>query len=321
MTFFKNPMADFNAPDPFMTYDNVTGYYYALFTCGKRLEIFRSRRASDILKNGDSRVIYTVNGEKDGIWGDIWAPEMHKGTDGRWYIYTSGRIEDDGWEKRLFIMKADTEDPFGTWSFAGFPIPNRFAIDPTVYTAKDGKQYICYSTFFEDKGQVLEICDLKNPTTFGEERAMIATAELDWELVVPYINNYAIVEGAFFVESGERLFIIYSANGCWSDDYCLGLLEYTGGGLCRSESWKKHPKPIFVKGNGVYGPGHASFFKSPDNSEIWCAYHTLAEHNENATPTNRYFNIQKIEFDESGFPIASMAVGWEREIESPSGEQ
>ena len=240
MRYFKNPLADFSAPDPFMTYDGITGYYYALFTRGNRLELFRARSAADILKNEESRVIYTLNGERDGIWGDIWAPEMHKGSNGKWYVYTSGRTEEHGWQKRLFIMEADTEDPFGTWSFKGLPMPDKFAIDPTVYTSKDGKQYICYSSFFEDKGQVLEICDLVNPYTFGQKSAMIAMADLEWELIPPYIGKYAIVEGAFFVERGNRLYIIYSANGCWSDPYCPGVLAQTGGSLCDAAKGKKH---------------------------------------------------------------------------------
>ena len=32
MKTFRNPVSPFSAPDPFMTYDPVTGYYYALFT-------------------------------------------------------------------------------------------------------------------------------------------------------------------------------------------------------------------------------------------------------------------------------------------------
>ena len=43
---FKNPVSPFDAPDPFMTYDSGTGYYYALFTRGRVLELFRSRRAA-----------------------------------------------------------------------------------------------------------------------------------------------------------------------------------------------------------------------------------------------------------------------------------
>ena len=92
MKTFKNPVSPFDAPDPFMTFDPVTGYYYALFTRGSKLELFRSRHAGSIVTDGDSRIIYLPNGERDGIWGDIWAPEMHRAPNGKWYIYTSGRI-------------------------------------------------------------------------------------------------------------------------------------------------------------------------------------------------------------------------------------
>lgn len=321
MAEFQNPISPFDAPDPFMTYDADTGYYYALFTRGKKLEIFRSKRAACVVTDGDSRVVYTPSPERDGIWGHIWAPEMHKGTNGRWYIYTSGSVTADASQKRLFIMEGPKGDPFvGDWTFKCMPTPDVFSIDPTVYTAPDGAQYLCVSRLDPIDGQVLDIYDMVNPYTVGESHATIARAELEWELIPPYVGGYAIVEGAFFVEREGRLFIVYSANGCWSDDYCLGVLEHTGGLLCDAKNWKKHPRPIFTYGNGLYGPGHASFFKSPDTSELWCAYHGMKEHNEDCTPTARYFNIQKIDFDENGFFVRALPVGYEKKQNSPSGE-
>ncbi len=321
MQTFRNPVSPFDAPDPYMTYDPVTGYYYALFTRSSKLELFRSRHAGAIVTDNDSRIIYTPNGERDGIWGDIWAPEMHRGSDGKWYIYTSGRITPEHGQKRLFIMEGPADDPFrGEWIFRGLPAPDVFSIDPSVYTAHDGTQYLCASRVDPIYGQVLDICDLVNPYTFGKNSATIARAELDWELIPPYVNQRAIVEGAFFLERNGRLFIIYSANGCWSDHYCLGVLEHMGGSLCDGASWKKHEKPLLVHGNGLYGPGHASFFASPDGSEIWCAYHGMKEHNETVTPASRYFNIQRVEFDDSGYPIMGLPVGYDVDMTPPAGE-
>ena len=233
MRSFRNPISPFDAPDPFMTYDSVTGYYYALFTRGSKLELFRSRHAGSIVTDGDSRIIYTPDGVRDGIWGDIWAPEMHRGSNGHWYIYTSGRIKPEPSQKRIFIMEGPIEDPFcGEWIFRGLPFPDTFSIDPTVYTDHNGVQYICSSRVDPIYGQVLDICNLIDPYTRGENVATIARAELDWELVEPYVGRRAIVEGAFFLERNGHLFIIYSANGCWSDHYCLGVLEHMGGSLC-----------------------------------------------------------------------------------------
>jgi GH43 family beta-xylosidase len=322
MQTFRNPVSPFAAPDPFMTYDPVTGYYYALFTRDTKLELFRSRHAGSIVTDGDSRIIYTPNGERDGIWGNIWAPEMHRGSNGKWYIYTSGRIKPEPSQKRLFIMEGPSEDPFeGEWIFRGMPSPDIFSIDPTVYTAPDGVQYLCSSRVDPTYGQVLDICDLVNPYTYGKHFATIARAELEWELVAPYVGDYAIVEGAFFLERNGRLFIIYSANGCYSDHYCLGVLEHTGGSLCDAANWKKHEKPLLVYGNGLYGPGHASFFASPDGSEVWCAYHGMKEHAENATSTPRYFNLQRVEFDSAGYPVMGLPIGYEVDMVAPSGEE
>ena len=172
MKTFRNPISPFSAPDPFMTYDPVTGFYYSLFTRGKKLELFRSRHAAEICTNGDSQIIYEPNGERDGIWGDIWAPEMHKAPNGKWYIYTSGRKDKEPSAKRLFIMEALTDDPFGAWRFKCKPTPDVFSIDPTVYTAANGQQFICYSRV--ERGQVLDICALENPWTLGAKRAMIS---------------------------------------------------------------------------------------------------------------------------------------------------
>ena len=318
MNTFRNPISDSDASDPFMMYDPDTKYYYALCSKHNRVEIFRNRHAADIIRGGDSKVIYTPNGERDGIWGKIWAPEMHKGTNGKWYIYTSGEHDPKDWEKRLFILESESDDPFGEWHFKCKPSPNTYGIDPTVYTHTDGKQYICYS-YFKDE-QLLEIREMENPYTFTDHAAIIAKAEYDWELVPPYVGNMAINEGAFFVKNGDKLFIIYSANGCFTAFYCLGVLEYMGGDMCAPSSWKKHDKPLFTYGNGVYAPGHASFFYSPDGAELWCAYHGVKEYTEEMKTTPRYMHIQKVDFDDEGFPVMGIPVGENTDITPPSGE-
>ncbi len=318
-TQFNNPISYSDAPDPFITYDPDTGYYYALHTQGDRVEIFRHKHAAEVLIEGESKVIYRATGE-NVVWGDIWAPEMHKGPDGLWYIYTSSRTsKESGGEKRIFVLGSLTTDPFGEWEFKGRPAYDIFSIDPTVYTAPDGTQYMCYSRVDPQKGQVLDIAKMMNPYTCYNGKT-IAKAELDWELVEPYVGKRAILEGAFFLENNGRLFIIYSANGCWSNHYALGVLEYMGGDLCSAQSWKKHPEPLLTYGNDVYGPGHASFFRSPDGSEVWCVYHGMLLSNDTVTYAERYCHIQKVEFDETGYPIMGKPIGYDAFIDPPSGE-
>jgi len=307
-----NPLGSDESPDPFVTWDDVTQYYYLLFTRGNDLCLFRSKDLVG-LRDGEKKILYLPRAE-DLIFGNIWAPEMHKAPNGKWYVYTSGsQGKDAGTLKRLFVLESKTADPFDGFVYKGKPIPDEprknaegkyfSVIDPTVFTADDGRQYICYS--YCTRNQTLVLREMENPWTFGVRQAEIARAELPWELVDQKIN-----EGAFFVRSPDRkrLFIVYSANGCWSDDYCLGVLEHLGGDLCDAKNWKKHPKPLFVKGNGAFGPGHASFFRASDGT-LWCAYHAMKASNPERKPAKRWLNLRRVGFDETGFPVIGEAIG------------
>ena len=99
------------------------------------------------------------------------------------------------------------------------------------------------------------------------------------------------------------------------------MLEYVGGDLCNPASWQKHPEPLLTMGNGVYGPGHASFFYSPDGTEVFVAYHGMKEHNETVTWVPRYANVQRVTFDETGCPVLGQPIGYETDILPPSGER
>ena len=299
---FANPIGALESPDPFVTWDSETGYYYLLYTRWTDLCIYRSRTIGG-LRDGENRVFYTPR-EEDGVFGNIWAPEMHRAPNGKWYVYTSGSDTKEWGPKRLLVFESKTHDPFDGFVFRGKPAPDIFAIDPTVFTAEDGIQYVCYSEVKPERGQVLVIREMRNPWTFSQRQAEIAHAELPWELIDARIN-----EGAFFVRSPDRrrLFIVYSANGCWCDDYALGVLEHVGGDLCAAKNWRKSSKPLLVKSKKVFGPGHASFFSSPNGETLWCAYHALRASNPSRRPTTRWLNVQRVDFDGTGYPVMCAA--------------
>lgn len=319
---FQNPLSQENFSDPFITYDKVTGYYYFIASCQcNQLTVYRSKKVGDILTKGESKVVYECKG--NGVYGPMWAPEMYK-IGNKWYIYTSCREQwDDNefmYRKQLLILQSKTEDPFDGFEFGAKPDGTIFAIDPTSAVI-DGKQYICYSEVDPHGcGQILVIREMSDPLTLTSNLAVIAKATLPWELLDGYTGANAINEGAFFVVKDGRIFIIYSANGCWSDDYCLGVLEHLGGEICDANNWKKHEKPLFVKGNGIYGVGHAAFFASPDETELWCAYHCLLRSNPSVTKMDRHTCIQKIAFDETGYPVMGAPIGINVDICEPSGE-
>ena len=107
------------------------------------------------------------------------------------------------------------------------------------------------------------------------------------------------------LKRGEKVFVTYSASGCWTPFYSLGLLTYGGeGGLLDPASWTKADKPVFTQQpqDGVFGPGHNSFFKSPDGTEDWIFYHANDKPDECGGP-KRSPRIQKVEWSADGAPV------------------
>jgi len=121
---------------------------------------------------------------------------------------------------------------------------------------------------------------MKNPWTIDGERKRISSPQFSWEKnadttsarrSLPDVN-----EGPQILKHKNKLFIVYSANGCWTDHYALGMLTTTSkADLLDSSSWTKHPQPVFnsMPEHDVYAPGHNSFFKSMDGKEDWILYH------------------------------------------------
>jgi GH43 family beta-xylosidase len=103
---------------------------------------------------------------------------------------------------------------------------------------------------------------------------------------------------------------VYSASGCWTEYYSLGLMYADAGSdLMDSASWTKHPEPVFTVSitNGVYAPGHNSFFKSPDGTEDWILYHANSAPNQGCG-RQRSPRAQKFTWKENGMPDFGVPV-------------
>ena len=301
-TGYQNPLARCDAPDPCIRYDDESGYYYGIHTGHTTLTMYRAKRIATLFSEGERRVIYEAK-DADGTYGFLWAPEFHK-LDGVWYIYTSTHEKGNTGVKHLICLVANTGDPFEGFRFAAHIHPDIYAIDPTVYKdPTSGRLFLC-SSVVEGNCQKLAIEELRTPTTpAASAPRVISEPTLDWELIPPHDRTgWAINEGAYFIAREGRLFIVYSANGCWIDDYVFGILELVGEDPLDPAAWQKQDTPFMTKGNGVFGPGHATFFASPSGDELWMCYHALAKSNPSKEPAPRYPAIQPVLFDETGFP-------------------
>jgi GH43 family beta-xylosidase len=83
-----------------------------------------------------------------------------------------------------------------------------------------------------------------------------------------------ICEGPQVLSRDGNVFVIYSASGSWSPDYCLGMLTNRSGDFLNPEAWIKSRGPVFQKTEHVWGLGHCSFVKSPCQTEDWIIYHS-----------------------------------------------
>jgi len=256
--------------DPYI-YKHSDGYYYYTMTTGGNVSLWRSTSITGI-GAVDQKVIWTPT-PGTGYSGNVWAPEIHY-LDGKWYAYFAA---DDGnnANHRMYVIENASPDPFaGTWTFKGkIAAPtDRWAIDGTVLSV-GGSRYFIWSGWetFDNSRQVLYIAAMSNPWTISSERVMISSPNYGWETnTSPQVN-----EGPEIIIRNGTINLVYSASGSWTDGYCLGLLTAsTSANLLSPSSWVKRSSPVFQSGNGVFGPGHASFTRSKDGSEDWIIYHS-----------------------------------------------
>jgi len=279
---FTNPLLPSGA-DPWSIY--VDGYYYYTNTLGSRVDIWKTDDLSK-LDVAERKTIWTPP-PNTNYSREVWAPEIHY-VNGKWYVYFAA---DDGKNEhhRMYVLENTAKDPMtGVWTFKGkiSDPTDKWAIDGSVFEHK-GRQYMVWSGWEGDSNgrQDIYIAALENPWTISGSRVRISKPELDWERHgdLPGSSDPAHVdvnEGPQFLEHGDKVFIVYSASGCWTDYYALGMLSASASAnLLDPAVWKKSAQPVFAQSprNDVWAPGHNSFFKSPDGKEDWILYHANDE--------------------------------------------
>ncbi len=275
---FTNPLLPSGA-DPWTVYHN--GYYYYTNSTGNNITLWKTKNMAD-LNTAEKKVVWTPpsTGEYSK---EIWAPEIHF-LRGKWYVYLSA---DSGRNihHRLYVLENTNADPLqGSWTMKGkLTTPeDKWSIDGSVMEHK-GQLYLIWSGWKGDVNgeQDIYIAKMKNPWTVTGKRTLISAPAYDWEKIGKLNSRedpaqVNVNEGPQFLRHGNKLFVIYSASGCWTDYYTLGMLSANANAdLLKASSWTKNPKPVFQQSpeNSVYAPGHNSFFQSADGKENWILYH------------------------------------------------
>jgi GH43 family beta-xylosidase len=319
---FINPLLPSGA-DPWVIYH--AGYYYYTNSKGDRLVLYKTKNMAD-LKSAQNKTVWTP--PPNTVYSkELWAPELHF-INNKWYLYFAA---DDGNNDhhRLYVLENASVDPLqGTWTFKGklSDETNKWAIDVSMFENK-GKLYLIWAGWEGNKNgeQDIYIAQLKNPWTVGSKRVKISSPMYDWEKFgdlgansnPPHVN---VNEGPEILKHKDKLFLIYSASGCWTDYYALGMLSTsTNKNLLDPASWTKSPVPVFKQSpeNGVYAPGHNSFFKSPDGKEDWILYHANSQPGQGCGK-DRSPRMQQFTWNKDGSPNFGVPVKEGVAMDAPS---
>ncbi|WP_316849427.1 glycoside hydrolase family 43 protein [Pedobacter agri] len=318
---FTNPLLPSGA-DPWSIYKD--GYYYYTHSMQNKLVIWKTKNLAD-LKTAEKKTIF-VPPPNQAYSKELWAPEIHF-ISGKWYVYFAA---DDGNNNnhRMYVLENSSKDPLkGNWVFKGKvgDATNKWAIDGSVFTYQK-QLYMVWAGWEGDINQKQEIyiAKMKNPWTIDGERHKISSPQFEWEKHgdlndpgnPPHVD---VNEGPQILINKGKVFLIYSASGCWTDFYALGMLTLKGNDILDVNSWVKSTQPVFKQSpeNGVYAPGHNSFFKSPDGKEDWILYHANSGPGQGCGG-KRSPRAQKFTWNADGSPNFGIPVKTDQELKIPS---
>lgn len=316
---FTNPVWD--GADPWLVkHDNV---YISCWSANNAIVVSKSARMT---KRGETKKI----GQAPATgWNRscVWAPEIHF-IQGRWYVYyAAGESGPPFIHQRTGVLRSATADVFSDYEDLGVvytgdtpsePSSNVWAIDMTILEHR-GKLYAIWSGWTKQETtdatqQHLYISEMENPYTMKGKRVKLSSPVEPWETGGPLNLN----EGPEILKNGEKVFVIYSCRESWLVGYRLGMLQLLNpdGHVLDPANWKKSG-PVFQGNAQVYGVGHCSFVRSPDNSEDWMVYHSKKS---TAPGWERDVRMQPFTWNTDGTPNFGEPVPAGKTINLPSGE-
>ena len=310
-TQFRNPIRERGA-DPSLVRHGKD--YYLAFSLGG-IWVAKARTLDGLAEPEVQKQAWTPPGSGPGCC-NVWAPELQR-IGKRYYIYFAA---DDGRNEnhRMYVLESAGDDPLGPYAFKGeLKTPgDRWAIDGAVLQKKDALYFVWSGWEGETNvEQRLYIAAMSDPMTVTGERHEISRPDQAWERSVgnPFVN-----EGPQPLQHGGRSFIVYSANGSWSDAYCLGLLALEGDDPLVGP-WRKSESCVFAQAPHAYGPGHNSFVKSPDGKEDWIVYH--ANYDSGTGWSGRDVRAQRFDWNSDGTPRFGRPADPDQPLRRPSGER
>ncbi|CRK30140.1 hypothetical protein HYQ45_015551 [Verticillium longisporum] len=308
---FTNPIRAPGGADPQVTWTG--GYYYLIATEWTDLKLSRARTIEG-LKTAEKRTIYTDTNPNRCC--NVWAPELHY-LGNRWYIYytagQSGSTNLGGQRSHVLVGGAT---PWDSWSY-GAQLTTGWGIDGTIVRFNDWGNYFVYSCMTGVPNQSTCVRRLgSNFISLTGPLSIISQPDQSWER-----SEVPVQEGQNVLYFGGKTYIAYSANYCWTPQYCVATLEWDGQtDPMNRAAWKKSSGCVLSSANGNYGTGHNSFFMSPDGKETWTAFHATTNSN-GACDNNRNTMVQPLTANSNGTPNFGRVQSNSYQWKEPSGTQ
>lgn len=249
------------------------------------------RYVSDNLVHWQSAGVYT---DYRGTWAahDPWGAEIHEHNE-RFYYLFSAKGKTSWGRRQICIAVADSPDD--AFQPHAYPLWEDDAewIDPHLFV--DGEDIWLVATNdsrarFDGKARLYAMRLTEDLRAVDGEKHFLIEPTQPWE--------NAWQEGASLLRHGDLYYMTWSSHVFDSDRYSVGYAT--------AESilgpWTKAPEnPILAQeivnpsDIGHSGPGHGSFVRSPDGSELFYAFHTRRN---SPGSGHRQLNITRAEFVE-----------------------
>jgi GH43 family beta-xylosidase len=256
----------------------VFGEYWCYFT-----GLQPDGRAFGILHSTNLLDWTFIGSALDPLPGDnahYWAPEVTY-HNGRYLMYYSVGPNHD----EMHIRVATANHPAGPFIDAGVRLSDEaFAIDPHIFIDDDGRWYLFYATDYLDVDRVgtgTAYAPLADPFQRAGPARPVTRARYDWQVFDPNRAEkggvcWHTLEGPFVLKHNGQYYQMFSGGNWQNESY--GVSYATAPAL--DAEWVQacdgvSALPILRSDpeQGIYGPGHNSVVRGPDNRELFCVYH------------------------------------------------
>ena len=311
---YKNPVADFNFPDPTVI-KAVDGNYYAYATNSQRegkvmnIQVLKSNNLVEWQPHGDA-----MPDQPTWASSDFWAPHVtYNKKNERYYLYYSGESNDESIGKCLGVAVSDS--PLGPFVDKGQPLlcgDTFINIDPMVFQdVKSGKNYMYWGSGHES----IKIQELSDDLLNFKQGSEVK------EIIHPVNgtnpDNYEkLIEGAWLTKRNDFFYLFYSGDNCCGENAHYAVMvarsQRPEGPFEKYQNEKGNP--VILKQNKNWlAPGHNSVVTDQKGTD-WIMYHAIDPYNKEK---GRVFLMDKITY-QNGWPIIKGGSPSNKQLPSPN---